>query len=1487
MAERNWTLDEIRQVINGGQLESLTAADFVKMNDALYADDVPDASVEFERSYVSEAAEKYIEDLVDKNFDDTTAEDLDSFVALLDRFSSKDNDGYKGKAAEVMKKVEDRRGVLKKQQEEHDFLNKVENLTPAELWERRKKLQEENTPEALAENKALEAFIVSKAGQVAEGTVAIFNLEQAEAFEKLLEDVKEHPLNDKDAAQLEAVDKALARVKEQITDTKESYGQDEAPRSEDVVEQNLKTLSQMPLDEELFKRGEDGKYHYPEFEEIDNILKNLQVKGDLTMFGRKKIPQDTPDSDISLFKERIRLETDMALANKAPEEITKEAFASEYADRLNMGIFEVAFANDIVEGKVSKKDANKLVSQLSKSAKSGKQISVHQDVLVGWQAAHAASNESAVKGLKERGQEKAATSFWGRVKALHNKCQEKHPNIYNPVNGLLSSAGWGAAYGVGAALGPVGIAAVATASFGNSCWKFCKSYKKAKDQAAGKGKKLKFWEYVNKNKAQAVGVVLSWGAAVTGGLDMAGVFANSPNVLAGITQARMGAGIALWGSTAAKQTADAYRQGGWKAAAKTAVLSGGTFLGSMVVGRAVGSLAGEYYNNHFHPNEPEAAPSSDVAQNDETYSEKGFVGPEKPDPVKDWVDGLKAEGLFNHANNEAVSPAPVEPVQETVAPDVQLDSVVSEEAATIEPFGPSMDDVVREWTLEADDPSQPVISESEQPVVREPLHGEAVSLSDDDVNKALNALGEVSISSDINLDNVFERNVDSGRPLFIVKEHEFSENGDFIAKGVGYSDQSVEAVINSDGTFDKLVINGKECNPAQLDWMNSQGQEFEGRGLLKPAADLYQKWHDIDVANAENLANVDVVENADAAGGETPVTENANQAASGDEASLTASADANMAKNLDNYINSENDNGLAHITSAGTETFYVDSDGQPHFQIESDGSIRDMSYEEAQSFVKTMQERVDRPELVEALNKLYPDENSSGTPVTENANQAANGDGISPTENADEGKNPVTGENATPETGDSNPLIEIDEEAVQNFSPEEQQQVRNLLVAERRAAFDELKNDYGLEKAKNSSDETKTFYNQETKEFSLQLDQAVIGDNGVAHITSDGMEVFISDDKDNPRFQIKRDGTIRDMSYEEAQSFVRTMQERVKDLDSTELNEALNKLYPNGNEVPTHVGGNGGSDVVPETAFNSTEQTVVNTEGWRENNNGVRIDPNPDRPAILKLADETATLGWDDGAKLQVGEVVREPDAKGNMQVLGRDSDGNMFKLVKCDVGASIENGVVSKEDAYTLDLPSEHPLYDKLNMPKPSDQDWKAYNQQLEIFRFSHGLDNPSSPSTPEPMQGGTSIYDRLSGRHGFSSVDAIGEAFEGRFAEMDKMFEDRFNNLQQHASNRMENLSQLYQNRSEEMNAFFEATKDNPVAKYLAAQDEVQQYQQQVMGQASNAQEVQHEGGDIQKRISDVRARLHQGENEVTSSVKQTMLPHNMKNLQNEGRS
>ena len=378
-----------------------------------------------------------------------------------------------------------------------------------------------------------------------------------------------------------------------------------------------------------------------EFQDIYNVLNSLQIEGKLSAFGRKKVDQNTKDSDIELFREQVRRETEMYLANTSRNGISPEDFKKEYADRLRNNLVQIVYADKVSKGQISEKDFGKMFDEMTAAAKDKKPIKVNQESIVGWQAAKTNRLESAVKVEgKKTGYEAPAKAFSSRVKNLDDKLSKKYGAIYSVLKTAAKSAGWSTIYSVaGATMGPAGVALVATASFANTSYKYFKDYKKARNDALIKGEKPdNLWNYMKKNKLKTAGALMG---AATVAIGIGGLGAN-----AAVHAARAGSGMALAAAGAINQGANAYKNTkgskGKKvwAAAKTIAISGAAFAAAVWAGKELNGIATEAFAETPNPTPP--TPVAD-SLNTEAVAQPQITEPTTAEFVPEHVLAPEAE----------------------------------------------------------------------------------------------------------------------------------------------------------------------------------------------------------------------------------------------------------------------------------------------------------------------------------------------------------------------------------------------------------------------------------------------------------------------------------------------------------------------------------------------------------------------------------------------------------------------------------------------------------------------------------------------------------------------------------------------------------------------------------------------------------------------------------------------------------------------------
>lgn len=400
-----------------------------------------------------------------------------------------------------------------------------------------------------------------------------------------------------------------------------------------------------------------------EFQDIYNVLNSLQIKGELKAFGRKTVDQNTKDSDLDLFREQIRRETEIYLANTSRNGISTEDFKQEYADRLRNNLVQLVYADKVSKGQISEKDFGKMFDEMAAAAKDKKPIKINQESIIGWQAAKTNRLESAVKVEgKKPGYEAPAKAFSSRVKNLDDKLSKKYGAIYSVLKTAAKSAGWGTAYSLaGATMGPAGVAMVATASFANTSWNYFKDYKKARNDAMVKGEKPdNLWNYMKKNKLKTAGVFMG---AATVAIGIGGLGAN-----AAVHAARAGSGMALAAAGAVNQGANAYKntkgskgQKLW-AATKAIAVSGAAFAAAVMVGKGINGIATEAYAD---TPDNTSDPTTNNVNNAATSQPE--ITPEQPQMTESVAEAPAPQGVLAPEVEQA-QPQMTEPVAEAPAP---------------------------------------------------------------------------------------------------------------------------------------------------------------------------------------------------------------------------------------------------------------------------------------------------------------------------------------------------------------------------------------------------------------------------------------------------------------------------------------------------------------------------------------------------------------------------------------------------------------------------------------------------------------------------------------------------------------------------------------------------------------------------------------------------------------------------------------------------
>lgn len=345
------------------------------------------------------------------------------------------------------------------------------------------------------------------------------------------------------------------------------------------------------------------------FQGIFDILKNVEIEGDLKLLGHEKIEQFDkdgnikPDSEMALFVESIVNKTKEVMA-VSKEPFDQATFDENLKANLEIGLAELYLADNVTKGKSSQKDIEAAIATLSKMQEGGQKITISRDTMVGYQAAKNKEAESFRKRLESKvGKISAIAKMRNNAETLDKKLEAKHGKKYTETKKFLKmsakvafkAAAWGTAFGVASTIGAPAVAAIAVTSMANQMWGMKKDYKKQKAEALEKGQKLSFFGYMKKNKMRCAGVVLAAVATAVPGMQCLGgetlqAIASSPLT----QQARAISGMTLAAGNGLKSAAQTYKETKSLKKALFSFGNAGVMFGvGYLAGQSAGGMAGE------------------------------------------------------------------------------------------------------------------------------------------------------------------------------------------------------------------------------------------------------------------------------------------------------------------------------------------------------------------------------------------------------------------------------------------------------------------------------------------------------------------------------------------------------------------------------------------------------------------------------------------------------------------------------------------------------------------------------------------------------------------------------------------------------------------------------------------------------------------------------------------------------------------------------
>ncbi len=321
-----------------------------------------------------------------------------------------------------------------------------------------------------------------------------------------------------------------------------------------------------------------------EFQEIANVMDNIEIKGKLQTFGRETLDAKEKQNLMDSFMASVREDTNMYLANTA-NPVTQEMFEKEYANRLRSALFEITTADAINKGNMTSKDLEKRFSALSNAGQGGK-ISINQDAMISYLATHSVRRENAAERLGSKdGYKNIAERFSQRLKKVDefigNKIgKERYEGAKKIVGAVLKSSAWSFAYGVGAAVAPVGLAVVSAARIVCSVRGIRKEFEKEKAQNPD----MKFFrDYLKNHKGQLITTTLT----AVAGVGSLGFLSEAMLTTVNYSRAATGLGLAVTSAWGPLKT-ELSKAEGWKNKLKVIAKMAAPTLAAFGAGIATG-----------------------------------------------------------------------------------------------------------------------------------------------------------------------------------------------------------------------------------------------------------------------------------------------------------------------------------------------------------------------------------------------------------------------------------------------------------------------------------------------------------------------------------------------------------------------------------------------------------------------------------------------------------------------------------------------------------------------------------------------------------------------------------------------------------------------------------------------------------------------------------------------------------------------------------
>ena len=841
---------------------------------------------------------------------------------------------------------------------------------------------------------------------------------------------------------------------------------------------------------------------YPEFASVMNVLDNLQVEGDVTFFGREKISQNGADSDVNLFKERIRQRTEIFLANTSQDEITEEAFRDAYSEQLKLGIVEVVYADKISKGNLSKKDMLNMFDELDKAAAKGKPIRINQASFVGWQTIQDNRCNAAAGRMEAQGQNSTSKTWFGRIRECDSKYIKKYPNLYPLLKTAVVSGGWGTLYGIGSTFGPAGVACVATASFAYSGYKFFRTYKEARKQAKAKGEKLGFWKFIKNNKLQTAGFALSAASAAFG------ISSAVQAASAGVAWAQEGLGLATQNSSLAATFQLARTKAGYLLAATGAIdrarkayqkqdendtrsigkrrwdavkafgLSALSFGAGMYAGRTAGSFANQYFSHH------------------------------------DVQDAHTETNTLEETESTTVQPV----TQEMPTLEEPLDKEIKH---------PEISHTIKGGT------SQPI--QSPEQVEEQDTPRRIIPLSDENLKPKIPSI-EISMPSpeDLKIDFEGQRAHNLG-----VQTIERLDNGNISVERISPEGRHYHSVVSPDGKFVSLTVEEKDFPQDRLDYINNPE-----KGTISPILDQNKQLFMLAPAIGEDIKDFTV------------------SSTNSDE--ISDSSASNLTDNKTNENSTSDNNKDTQTTSETAEKINKVADTQTVSKNVEDTTetvdkknqelSEDDGEKKTEPSTNTERPKTSKPTIDDI--PAVTDQPISEAETDDSEHKDKNGhdtDDVTPEGTLGTSENIEDESRYTEPKPSEQPRTE-EANGQSAFTQNPETPIPSSLDEAKNKFLDDIQDNHGLEQFKVTSNNSLEFRNNHGHGYTL----AMFGeaDNGYAETSQTGANVFVINDGTG-HFQTGEGDNIRPMNYDEAKEFSDTILKFDTTIDSGSIQKFM------------------------------------------------------------------------------------------------------------------------------------------------------------------------------------------------------------------------------------------------------------------------------------------------------------------------------------------